>query len=230
MKKSIKLKYGSELEQMFKSPKELALLVQIAFMTDEDTGIVTMKELKPNKDALENLIHWKYAEADGAGNIYLLNKKIVDVTLRKSPKKEVLKSTLLSEIEEDDLPDEEKEYFKIAVAYRDRFMDNLKSINARTVNIERATYGKWVDPIRLMIENDSVTLEQLREVWHFLKRHNFWSENVQSTAKLREKFQTIHSQVKRDGARQQKEQSGSGKGAGNVSTDYLEGVIRDLQS
>lgn len=199
MKKSIKLKYGSELEQMFKNPKELALLVQIAFMADEDSGIVTMKELKPNKDSLANLIHWNYVECDGAGNVCILNKKIVDVTLRKAPQKEILKSTLLSELKEEDVPEDEREYFKIAVGFAGMFASNLLKIGARTINIEKATYGKWVDPIRLMVENDSVTVEQLRDVWHFLKGHQFWSANVQSTLKLREKFQTIHTQLLRDG-------------------------------
>lgn len=224
MKNSIKLKYGEKLEKLLEYPDEFTTLVKIAFNTDEKTGEASKEAFTSHKKAIDNLILWGMVIQEG-NSFKIRNKKIIDITLKRAVKKKALNTTLLTEVNLSKVPLNEQEYFNIALSFRELFFDNLKSINARTVNIEKATYDKWVTPIRLMIENDKITTNQLREVWRFLKGHSFWSANVQSTAKLREKFQTIHSQIK---SHERKESNS--KNAGNVSSEYLEGVLKDLQS
>lgn len=227
MKNSIKLKHGDELGKLLKYPKELAGIITIAFFLDEDLGFSSFDNLEIvaiEQGVIDNLILWGFVSESKEG-YSITSKKIIDITLKKAPEKDVLKSKRMCDLEKNDIPADELEYFKIAQSFRELFLGNLKSIKARLINVERATYGKWVDPIRLMMQNDDVTVEDLRDVWKFLDKHPFWSANVQSTSKLRDKFQTIHSQLKRDG-----KQSVSKKAGGNVSSNYLEGVIRDLQS
>lgn len=198
MKKSIKLKHGDELERLIKYPEELALLVRIAFQMDEELGYAKKGNLFPIKTkVLDNLILWGLVSLKNDG-VAITSKKVVDFTLKKAPEREALKLMKMSEVDLDDVPDEEKEFFTLAEHFRKMFGANLKAINARTVNIENAKYGKWVDPIRLMMETDMVSTEQLREIYKFLRFHHFWSANVQSTEKLRQKFQTIHTQLRKD--------------------------------
>lgn len=102
-------------------------------------------------------------------------------------------NTLLSEIVISDLEGSEIEYFEIAKTFRDLFIKNLKEKNAPAKNQEFAKFKNYVDPIRLMIENDNVKREQLKKVFNFLSspEGDFWKPNILSTKKLREKFSQL---------------------------------------
>ena len=82
------------------------------------------------------------------------------------------------------------QYFDIAQKFRLLFIKNLKAKEAPITDQEKATYKNYVDPIRLCIEKDKCTLEQLKEVYRFLNSDDgeFWKNNILSTAKLREKM------------------------------------------
>ncbi len=118
-------------------------------------------------------------------------------------------NTLLSKIEISDLEEDEKLFFEIAVAYQKLFIKNLQEKKSPTKNQEKATFKNYVDPVRLMMQNDGVTKDQLTDVWKFLgsAAGEFWKPNILSTKKLREKFpqlilkarekQTTHSEQKK---------------------------------
>lgn len=57
---------------------------------------------------------------------------------------------------------------------------------------------KWADQIRLMKENDKRTPEQIKFVIKWAQNNDFWQANILSTKKLREKFDTLVAQIKRD--------------------------------
>jgi len=108
--------------------------------------------------------------------------------------KKPIKNTLLSEIKISDLEDEKiKKYFEIAEAFRNLFIKNQKERGAPISNQEKAKFKNYVDPIRLMIEVDEVTIEQLTKVFKFLDstEGEFWKPNILSTSKLREKFTNL---------------------------------------
>lgn len=231
MKNSIKLKYGRELRELIKHPIKLTILVQVAFMSDENTGVAYIDTPKEWERGISDLILAGYLERNDDGGLLLKNKKIIDITLKKQPKR--------AEIDKQDLmgaeliPTELMEYYNIAVSFRNLFHTNISNINGYLKNIEGAKFGKWVTPIRLMIENDGVTLEQLREVFKFLQDSEFWRGNVQSTQKLREKFNTIYNQLKSDEQRDSKKgtRGANGKSGGQkVSTEYAQRVFNDLCS
>jgi len=227
MKKSIKLKHGKSLQRLLKHPEELAMLVKVAFNSDEETGIAIFKATARNIKAIDSLIFWKLIKVNGEGWV-LTDKSVVDVTIRRKPKgKEELEKTKMQDLKMEDVPEEFRPYFEIAESFRVLFFDNLVAIGGRTINIEKATYGGWVDTVRLMTTEDKVTLEEFREVWKFLRGHKFWSDKVQSMKKLRDKFETIYSQIKGNDKRK-KTKSDSQKG--NVSTEYAQRVLKDLQS
>lgn len=199
MKSSIKLKYGKELAEIMKDPIYLSILVRVAFNMDEETGEAVMTFPKKWQEKIGALVVLGLLEHTDYKTFWLTNKKIIDVTLKKKPSK--------SEVDNQDLKDakivpaELKEYYELANHFWGLFYKNLTSIGGRVYNLENAKFGKWVTPIRLMIENDKVSVDELRAVYKFLDGHDFWVDKVQSTKKLRGKFQTIHSQMKQNGVK-----------------------------
>lgn len=230
MKSSIKLKHGKELAEIIKNPIRLAILVQVAFNTNEETGEAIINLPNEWSEEVGALVILGLLDHRDFKVFWLTNKKIVDITLKKTPSK--------SEIDNQDfrdakiIPSEVASYYEIAKAFWDLFYANLTSINGRLYNLENAKFSKWLDPIRLMIENDGVTTDQLREVWQFLKKSDFWRDKVQSTQKLREKFNTLYNQLKSDEQRVNKTgaNGGSGSRKTKVSTEYVTRVFNDLQS
>lgn len=129
--------------------------------------------------------------------------------LNKKPK--TINNHLLSEIKISDVDLSEVEYFEIAKAFQQLFIKNLKTDDAPTNNQEKATYKNYVTPIRLMMQNDGVTKDQLTVVFKYLGSPDgkFWASNVLSTKKLREKIATIISKSKENGNRNNSNYNGN---------------------
>lgn len=104
------------------------------------------------------------------------------------------KNILMSELSASDVIPEHFEYLEIAKAFFELFRNNLQEAGASTVTLEKAK-GTWVDDIRLTIENDNYTVEDLREVWQFLRISAFWKKNILSTATLREKMSKLKLEI-----------------------------------
>lgn len=98
-------------------------------------------------------------------------------------KKQLLLSIDSPEIKETD-------NYQIAIAFHSLFVKNLSELGINNSSLEKAK-GIWVDHIRMMIDIDKRTPEEIREVFDFLKVDVFWKENIRSTSKLREKFETL---------------------------------------
>lgn len=98
------------------------------------------------------------------------------------------KRSLLSEIEISDAFN--SQYFEIAISFQKLFRRNLEEAGASVAIVEKAK-GTWIDDVRLMIEKDGYTLEDLRDVYVFLQKDSFWKQNILSTSKLREQIGKI---------------------------------------
>lgn len=108
------------------------------------------------------------------------------------------KRVLLSEIDISDYPLLNDEYILIAKSFQELFKHNLIEAGAVTANIDKAK-GTWVDDIRLTIETDGYTKEDLRGAYEFLKNDAFWKKNILSTRTLREKMDKIKLNIKNNG-------------------------------
>jgi hypothetical protein len=97
------------------------------------------------------------------------------------------KKSLLSEIEISDFPEINNDYFEIAKSFQLLFKNNLIEAGTATTLIDKAN-GKWIDDVRLMIESDKYTMDDLRAVYLFLQKDAFWKQNILSISKLREKM------------------------------------------
>ena len=108
------------------------------------------------------------------------------------------KNNLLSKIKISDLTEKQKEYYEIAISFYKLFEKNLIDAGANLHNLEKAK-GTWIDDIRLLIENDKYTIEQLRNVFNFLQKDQFWKKNILSTNKLRQQFDKLLLNINENG-------------------------------
>lgn len=98
------------------------------------------------------------------------------------------RNRLLSELTSSDVPNEQ--YFEFALSFWNLFRENLIEAGTSTKNIDKAT-GKWIDTIRLIIEVDKKTPQELEQVFNLLQENLFWKKNIMSIDKLREKFDML---------------------------------------
>lgn len=108
--------------------------------------------------------------------------------ISKVKRSKVLNNLLLSELKNSDF--EDSTYFEITISFYELFKKNLIEKGVSTNRIEKSK-GSWVDSVRLLIEQDKYTIEDLRDVFKFLHVDEFWKLNILSTKKLREQFQTL---------------------------------------
>jgi hypothetical protein len=103
----------------------------------------------------------------------------------------------LSEIKISDVPSKHQFYFKIAKEFNELIIKNLDARRAPKKKQTAAKFITWVDPIRLMIEQDKVTREMLLEAYKYLKGPNstFWKANILSTASLRKNITQLLAQA-----------------------------------
>lgn len=111
----------------------------------------------------------------------------VTVTDTVTVKENNYKNTLLSEIIISDFSEIKTEYFEIAKTFQLLFKNNLTEAGAQTSQVDKAK-GTWIDDIRLIIEKDKYSLDDLRDVYRFLQKDQFWKQNILSTSKLREQM------------------------------------------
>lgn len=127
-----------------------------------------------------------------------------DIIAFKTIKKESTFANMkLSDVEIINSNNKEDNYIFIAESFRQLFIHNLNEKNAPTTHQDNALVKNYVPPIKLMIEKDKVTKEQLRLVYNFLKSEQgeFWKPNILSTKKLREKFTVLLLKASQNGNR-----------------------------
>jgi hypothetical protein len=132
------------------------------------------------------------------------------------------KKLLFSECTIHDFEPQEQNAFNIAKGYHDLFTKNLTEKNAPLTNLKKADARDWTRQIVLMLKNEEATIEQMREVWDFLKVDEFWKTNVQSVPKLREKFSTIYLQSKKP------KNDANSKGTGGASDAFKRRIFETL--
>ena len=92
-------------------------------------------------------------------------------------------SSLISEIR----VEEESDHSKLLTLHIwQDFSDNTSQADQHIA--DKARWGAWYDPVRKLINNDGYSAELVWKVWKQARRDEFWSKNILSTSKLREKF------------------------------------------
>jgi hypothetical protein len=94
------------------------------------------------------------------------------------------------------------------------FRKNQVDLGISPTTIDKAKYGNWVDPVRIMLKNKEATLEDLREMHKFLSTcRPFWRKIIRSTENLRKQRDAILMEIK---SNDKPNGTNSGKNSGNT--------------
>ncbi len=74
--------------------------------------------------------------------------------------------------------------------------ENMNEKNIRPTTLQKTKVKNWTNDVKLMIEKDGRTEEEIDEVLKFLRENDFWAENIKCTSKLREKFEDLLSRAR----------------------------------
>lgn len=79
-------------------------------------------------------------------------------------------------------------------------------------SFKQPNMNTWADSIRLMMEQDERTVEQIEYLIDWSQANSFWKSNILSTKKLREKATTLIRQIKADKAKAEETKHTASKG------------------
>jgi len=103
------------------------------------------------------------------------------------------------------------EYEKIAFSFWQLFKKNMKELGKKnTTNLDKSQLSKWESEIRLLVESDKATKDELQIVWKFLNTNDFWKPNVLSVTKLRKQFDQLVTKANAENIKATKKEAGSG--------------------
>lgn len=101
----------------------------------------------------------------------------------------------------------EKKYDENSVPYQlakqlyDRILEN-------NPNHKQPDLQSWANDVRLMMERDKRTEEQIRYLIEWVQQDSFWKSNILSTSKLREKFDQLAMRCKEDIQKKNRQKTG----------------------
>ena len=67
----------------------------------------------------------------------------------------------------------------------------IKQNNPQHKDLTESQEQKWADHIRLMIQRDNRTPQQIKNMIDWSQADTFWRQNILSTAKLRKQYDTM---------------------------------------
>jgi len=100
----------------------------------------------------------------------------------KNKKNKIKNKEYMSDLVESDITDN---YLKIAYEFWSLFKENLKNSKEALDTLENAICSNWREPIRMLIEKDKKSKEDLLLVYSFLEVDEFWKDKIFSTSKFR---------------------------------------------
>ncbi|MGG3451960.1 phage replisome organizer N-terminal domain-containing protein [Domibacillus aminovorans] len=117
--------------------------------------------------------------------------------------------------------DESSVYYQLANRLYQKILDN-------NPNHKQPDLQKWANDVRLMMERDDRTDEQILFLIDWTQEHDFWQANILSIAKLREKYDQLVLQVKSERAAAEK--AGKRRGSGVSREEKLPGWFEQKES
>lgn len=159
-------------------------------------------------------------------------KEKVQEEVQGKVKEKEKEKILLSQVDESTLNPKDKKYFQVAISFWELVKSNLQELNISGSEVEKAKFKTWINPIRLLMENDGRTIEEFREIFRFLQQDEFWKEQIRSTAKLRKKNKeeiTYFEVLLTKSRNEQKRKRNSESKQSGVSEDYKKSIFERLQ-
>ena len=183
---------------IYKWIKKIEKLEMISVKRNTHYSIITICKY----DTYQSELEYDVTTKEQPSNNQVTGKEQPNNTTNKDNKDKKYKNILLSEINSDEYPNLNNEYIEITKEFQKLFRNNLIEAGAKTTTIDKAK-GTWIDDIRLIIETDKYTLDDLRQVYKFLQKDDFWKSNILSTSKLRKQMDKLKIQSNNDGRTKQ---------------------------
>jgi len=103
----------------------------------------------------------------------------------------------MSEIEISEVPQEEKELFKNGLELYQVILNNAKQKKVPLKKVENVNYSSWINPLKLMIENEDFKLNHLKMIIKYLRNpdHEFWRKTILDTKGLRKNSSKILTEI-----------------------------------
>jgi hypothetical protein len=110
-------------------------------------------------------------------------------------KKSIEENITMSELAASDGPLNDIE--EVAISFWELVRSNMREQNINSTDLQKQKKSSWVEPVRLAIEKDGRSHEELQKVWNYLKNEQpgkdgfMWKTHIRSGQKLREKFESL---------------------------------------
>ncbi|WP_019244565.1 MULTISPECIES: hypothetical protein [Bacillus] len=167
--------------------KSIDKLVKMQKITIQQTEVGTLFTV------LEHLVH------QGLSNV---NKESVNVTENELQTKcerttnnnnnaNNAKNANKKEYSPKQVYDESSVHYQLADLLLQRILKNNE-------NFKKPNLQKWANTVRLMMERDNRTEEQIKYAIEWSQNDSFWKSNILSTDKLRKQFDSIVARIKAD--------------------------------
>ena len=195
------LKVGKKLDKIWNFMEEIGLI----YSNNGDTfneQLLKFSEkytIKKEKNA-KRISEWRKKQEvteNVTCNESVRNTRKVKISKYKKSK-DKYKRISLSQIKISDFENINPDYYEIAVSFQNLFRENLKQSGASTKTVDRMKGGA-IDDIRLTIESDGYTVEDLRKVYKFLQVDDFWKTNILSIPKLRKQMAQLKLKMANNG-------------------------------
>ena len=164
--------------------------------------IAIVKNTKAHTKALDKALSkhsTKHSTKQGQGTVSIdkqLNKE--QETINKEQR-----TILMSHAKRDDVTEINQEYYDIAKAFYDLLIVNSEKLGVQWNHLKKVKADEFIKHIRLMVVQDNRSQDDLRQVWSFLSKDDFWMQNIQSSKKLREKFDQLITKAKNGNSKTQ---------------------------
>ena len=79
-----------------------------------------------------------------------------------------------------------KEYMSLASLLKDKIIGNNPKAKVTVVQVQ-----KWAGVVRLMVEKDNRTLDEIKDIIVLSQAHDFWHKNILGMEKLRKQFDRL---------------------------------------
>lgn len=122
----------------------------------------------------------------------LRNDTDIDIDLDKEEDKEIKRSSRKQVYDEDSV------YYQLALRLYEKILEN-------NPEHKKPNLQNWANDVRLMMERDNRTEEQIAYLIDWVQNDSFWKSNILSIKKLREKYDQLVIRVKEDIKRQNKQ-------------------------
>ena len=205
-------------------PTELKGMAKFAYISQVNSIDTQLKGYEDRMKALNKGVKdydpWQGVEKTISAPPQQVQEKVQEKVQVQEKEKEK-KDFLLSDIKNvDEIRENEFEF--IAYSFYELFKANLLEAGmSKTSTLDKAKLSSWSNDVRLMIEKDGRTKEEFNSVFNFLRRDQFWKKNIQSTSKLREKFEQLFLASKQQ-TKQSKEEDDDAKILANIERKLRE--------